>query len=60
MAKKLRLNDALVSLYGVPFEEALAGVLAVKPPEPLGGVEQKKSGRKKKTPAAPDEQETVS
>lgn len=33
MAKKLKLSDTLVSLYGVPFEEALAGVLAVKPPE---------------------------
>jgi hypothetical protein len=55
MSKKLRLNDALVSLYGVPFEEALAGVLAVKPPESSRTDRQKEGGRKKKTPPATPE-----
>lgn len=51
---RIRWEDPPVSLHGIPFEDALAGVLAVKPPEPLDGVKQKKSGRKKKSPAAPD------
>jgi hypothetical protein len=49
--KKIRFHDKLVSLYGVPFEEALSGVLAAKPPEEID--ETKKDGRKKKAPAAP-------
>jgi hypothetical protein len=48
--KKIRFHDKLVSLYGVPFEEALSGVLAAKPPEET---ETKKDGREKTAPAEP-------
>jgi hypothetical protein len=60
MPKRRNWEEGLVSLHGVPFEEALAGVLAVRPPEPLAGVKQKRSGRKKKVPAAPEGQGAVS
>jgi hypothetical protein len=54
MAKKLKMNDALLSLYGVPFEEALAGVLAVKPPQDKEGDGQEKLTVQEK-PSSPPE-----
>lgn len=32
MPRRKRWDDITVSLHGVPFEEALAGVVSVKPP----------------------------
>jgi len=56
---KLLWEDQPISLHGVPFEEALAGVLAVKPPEAQDGDRPKrKSGRKKKPTAQKESTET--
>jgi hypothetical protein len=44
-------DEEPISLHGVPFEEALSGILVVKPPKEVE--EPKEDGRKKKAPATP-------